>query len=382
VNTRAERLLEGGLAVGAWTALITEGLIKAHDGLPLLAYPLAAIPAVSLGFCRRAPLVSLLGVEVGAILWVALFYPAKTAIGVVMVSLFTVALLGDRWRSLAVGAITGTALCGTLLLLDDDAFEIGGTALRLLLLLSALVVGDTVRSRQAVRALAVWQASHRELIREEETRQRLVAERLRIARDLHDTLAHALVAINVRAGVAAYLRNVQDPAAALLDIKDVSAGALRDLRVTLHLLHTQDEVAPVVPAPDLSAIAGLLDGVRAGGLSADLRIDVDAQVVPSPVGQAAFRIVQEALTNVLRHANASSTQVDVAVRHGVLHVRVTDDGAGGRQGGSGSVGETGHGLRGMAQRAAVLGGAVSTGPRAEGGWQVRARLPLSMNEVR
>jgi signal transduction histidine kinase len=205
--------------------------------------------------------------------------------------------------------------------------------------------------------------------REEQARQRVANERLRIARDLHDTLAHALVAINVRAGVAAHLQS-QDPAAALLDIKAVSAEALRDLRVTLGLLRERNEAAPVSPALDLTALPTLIDRARASGLDADVDIQGNGEV-PSPVGQAAFRIVQEALTNVLRHAGASSAHVVVKTSGGTLEVEVTDDGRGGTA-------ETeGHGLRGMDERAAALGGRVVTGPRVEGGWRVFARLPLS-----
>jgi signal transduction histidine kinase len=178
----------------------------------------------------------------------------------------------------------------------------------------------------------------------------------------------------VRAGVAAHLPNSQDPSAALLDIKAVSADALRDLRVTLGLLREQDEAAPVSPVLDLGALPILVDRARALGLDADMDVEVNGGVVPSPVGQAAFRIVQEALTNVVRHAHASSAHVRVRARSGALHIEITDDG----RGGTGGI--EGHGLRGMAERAAALGGRVDTGPRIEGGWRVQALLPLSRED--
>jgi signal transduction histidine kinase len=373
MDTRAHRFVDGALAVGSGTALIVEGILKAHDGLPVIAYPLAAATAAPLALRRRAPLAALFAVEAGAIACVALFDAGATAVVPVMVALFAVALLGDRKRSLVAGAISGTALVATMLLLEG--FEFTSAALRLLLLLAALVAGDTVRSRLTLRAVALEQALREEREREEANRQRLVDERLRIARDLHDTLAHALVAINVRAGVAAHLRHVQDPIPSLLDIKEVSANALRDLRVTLRLLREQDEAVPVVPALDLGSLPGLIERARAGGLDTHADIEVDGEVIPSPVGQAAFRIVQEALTNVLRHARASSAHVVVEVSRGALHIGVTDDGLGGTGANSG------HGLRGMAERAAALGGRVVTGPRAGGGWQVQAHLPLSRTET-
>jgi signal transduction histidine kinase len=370
MDARAWRLFDGALVIAGAAALIVDGLLSRHDALPVGAYPLAAAAAAPLAFRRRAPLAVLLGVEAGAIACVAVFGPARAAIALVMVALFTVALLGDRRRSLVVGAGTGIALVATILALEGS-IELTGAAIRLLLVLAALVVGDTVRSRLALRVAALEQTRREEREREEKSRQRVADERLRIARDLHDILAHALVAINVRAGVAAHLHRSQDPSAALLDIKEVSADALRDLRDTLNLLREQDEAAPVSPVLDLGALPMLVDRARASGLDADMDVEVNGAVVPSPVGQAAFRIVQEALTNVVRHAHASSAHVLVGTSGGALHIEITDDG----RGDTGGI--EGHGLQGMAERAAALGGRVVTGPRVEGGWRVRAWLPLS-----
>jgi signal transduction histidine kinase len=366
------RRLDVALALSGAAALIVEGLLRARHGLPLGAYPLAVLAAAPLAFRTRAPLAALFGVEAGAIACVALFRPTWSAVALVMVALFTVALLGDRQRSLAVGAVTAIGLVITIFLLDGS-LELTGAAIRLLLVVAALAVGDTVRSRRALQAAALAESRRKEREREEQSRQRVAAERLRIARDLHDTLAHALVAINVRAGVAAHLSQSEDPAAALLDIKTVSADALRDLRVTLGLLRERGEAAPISPGPDdLAALPILIQRARAAGLNADVDIDVNGDVVPSPVAQAAFRIVQEALTNVLRHARASRAHVLVTTSGRILEVDVTDDGRGGN-----SAGAEGHGLEGMTERAAALGGRIVTGPRVEGGWRVDALLPLS-----
>src|ERR1700738_3045200 len=136
MDTRAHRFVDDALVVGCGTALIVEGILKAHDGLPALAYPLAAATAAPLALRRRAPLAALFAVEAGAIACVALFDAGATAVVPVMVALFTVALLGDRKRSLVAGAISGTALVATMLLLEG--FEFTSAALRLLLLLAAL----------------------------------------------------------------------------------------------------------------------------------------------------------------------------------------------------------------------------------------------------
>jgi signal transduction histidine kinase len=259
----------------------------------------------------------------------------------------------------------------------DGGLDVGSVAIRVPLVFATLAFGDTVRSRQALRAAAREREEREAREREEETRRRAVQERLRIARELHDGLAHSLVAINVRAGVALDLSDSQDPAAALQDIKQASATALRDLRATLGLLRDQGEVAPIAPALDLGALPGLVEHARAAGVRADVDVEVEDAAVPSAVGGAAFRIVQEALTNVLRHADASSASVRVRTRSDGLDIEVTDDGPGN------GVGVTaGHGLRGMAERAAALGGRVQAGPREEGGWRVHAVLPLNSRHTR
>ena len=210
--------------------------------------------------------------------------------------------------------------------------------------------------------------------REQDSCRLLAEERLRIARELHDTLGHALVAINVRAGVAAHLGARQDPYAALLDIEQTSHDALNDLRDTLRLLRERGESAPTLPAPasDLCGLPALVDRVRAGGLDVRLEMQLAGPVVPATVGRAGFRIVQEGLTNVLRHAHATRVEVSARAGGGFLELEVTDDGQV-----TGGVSAAGHGLRGMSERAAALGGQVNAGPGPGGGWQVHARLPLS-----
>ena len=234
------------------------------------------------------------------------------------------------------------------------------TAIRLGVVFAALVLGDTVRSRRELR-------DARREEREQENRRRVSDERLRIARDLHDSVAHALVAIKVRAGVAAHLHGSDE---ALKDIMAVSSDALNDLRATLDLLRDADDPAPTAPTLDLASLTQLVERAKAAGLDADTNVRLNGHAIPIAVGQAGFRIVQEALTNVMRHAAASRARVSLHVEADTLHVEVTNDGnvAAPTQGG--------HGLRGMRERAAALGGDVTAGPAERGGWHVHARLPL------
>jgi signal transduction histidine kinase len=255
------------------------------------------------------------------------------------------------------------------------AFESNGAIgpadwLRLVLAGGALVVGDTVRTRRALAAAARERMAREAREREQESRRRVAGERLRIARELHDTLAHALVAINVRAGVAVHLADAGGAPQALGEIKDLSAEALGDLRATLNLLRDEQDAAPTSPALDLAAVSALVERAKVAGVDVSADVSLNGTTIPSPIGQAGFRIVQEAVTNILRHAGASSASVRVISTGDALEIDVADDGRGG------SMSDDGHGLRGMAERAVALGGEVAAGPRPAGGWRVHARLPL------
>jgi signal transduction histidine kinase len=152
----------------------------------------------------------------------------------------------------------------------------------------------------------------------------------------------------------------------------VSAEALNDLRTTLSLLRAADEPAPTAPTLNLTSLTQLLDRTRASGVDATADVQLNNHAIPIAVEQAGFRIVQEALTNVLRHAHAAHALVSLRIDADTLDIDVTDDGSG--SAGQSSLG--GHGLRGMRERAAALGGDVTAGPAGKGGWHVHARLPL------
>jgi signal transduction histidine kinase len=364
------------LAAAGAVALIVEGEVRAKGHLSPAWMVLALAAAAPLAWRTRAPLVALAGVELGAILTVAAFDASETATALVIVELYTVALLGDRQRSIVVGAVTAIGVIA-LIVIVDGTFDTGSVAIRVALVFAALAFGDTLRSRRELRAAAEERAEREASEREEEGRRRVADERLRIARDLHDTLAHSLVAINVRAGVAVDLEEAEDTYEALRDIKQVSSTALGDLRATLSLLREEGDAAPTAPAFALEALPGLVDRARSAGLDADVNVEINGASVPSAIGGAAFRIVQEALTNVLRHAEASSAHVGVRATTDALEIEIVDDGTAA----SGGV-SAGLGLPGMAERAAALGGHVDVGPRDDGGWRVHAVLPLSGGERR
>jgi signal transduction histidine kinase len=364
------------LAAAGAVALIIEGEVRAKGDLSPAWMVLALAATAPLAWRTRAPLAALVGVELGAILSVVAFHAGETATALVIVELYTVALLGDRQRSMVVGAVTAMGVIAVIVIVDGT-FDTGSVAIRVALVFAALAFGDTIRSRRELRAAAEERAEREAREREEEGRRRVADERLRIARELHDTLAHSLVAINVRAAVAVDLEEAEDTYDALRDIKQVSSTALRDLRATLSLLREEGDAAPTAPAFALEALPGLVDRARSAGLDADVNVEINGATVPSAIGGAAFRIVQEALTNVLRHADASSAHVGVRASTDALEIEIVDDGTAA----SGGV-SPGLGLRGMAERAAALGGHVDVGPRDDGGWRVHAVLPLSGGERR
>lgn len=350
--------------------MIVEGVGRA-GGLSPAGYLLALASAAPLAWRTSAPLSALVGVEAGALASAAALDASWTATALVLLELYTISLLGDRRRSLMVGWLTAIGVVLAIVLFEG-AVELTGVVLRVVLVFAAVALGDTVRARVALRDAAREREERAEREREEHRRRRAADERRRMAQELHDTLAHSLVAINVRAGVAVDLPDAQDPHVALREIKQVSAAALQDLRATLGLLREPEDVAPTAPSPDLEALPDLVGQVNAAGLRADLSLDVNGRPIPSAIGAAAFRIVQEALTNVLRHADASCAHVSVRASPDVLEIEISDDGRA-----QATATDAGLGLPGMIERSAALGGRLDAGPRREGGWRVHAKLPLN-----
>jgi signal transduction histidine kinase len=245
----------------------------------------------------------------------------------------------------------------------------------------AIMLGDAVRSRRALAAETAerLRVAHEE--REAEAARRVAEERLRIARDLHDTVAHSMATITVQAGSALHVLGDGNDSlrGALTAIRETSKHALREMRATLGQLR---EGAPgggfPVPPGGLDRLPALRDAVTAAGAPVTIAVDGDQRPLPAAVDEAAYRILQESLTNVLRHAGpAARATVRLSFEPAALGISVIDDGAGARAAGDGDGPGGGHGLAGMAERAAALGGEVIAGPRGEGGFEVSAWLPIT-----
>ncbi|QDH10689.1 sensor histidine kinase [Nocardioides dongxiaopingii] len=292
-----------------------------------------------------------------------------------MVCGYAVADRLGRRAALWTGVLTAPAVVAILLTYSPHPLLGWDTAKNLGLVALPLALGVAAHDRRCYTAVLVERAESAERSREEEAQRRVGEERLRIARDVHDVVAHAMVAINVQAGVGAHLleRDPERARAALRDIKRVSGEALGDLRAMLGLLRDDDHDSPVRPVQGLAEIDDLRDGLDSAGVDLDVRIDPEVTHVPASVGATGYRIVQEALTNVMRHAGPTAARVHVSRTGDVVLIEVEDDGgaAPAALDGTGS----GNGLRGMHERAAAVGGTLEAGPRDEGGWRVRASLP-------
>lgn len=241
---------------------------------------------------------------------------------------------------------------------------------------ASVFLGDVVRTRRAYLAALEQRAVQLEQSRDQEARRRVAEERLRIAQDLHDSVAHSMATINVQAGVAAHVidRHPDRARDALVVIKRASGEVLDELAAMLGLLRLDDgERAARTPTPGPVELGRLVESARRSGLDVALRVERELGDVPQPVGVALYRIVQESLTNVVRHAGAgASAAVTVAGdAAGGLSVEVVDDGAGFDGFGRG----TGVGIIGMRERVEATGGVLEAGAGPQGGFVVRAAWP-------
>jgi len=371
------------LAFIAFAALLIDPLATHQvKELTPLAAVLAVVTAVPLVLRRRYPLGVLLAIVPLLLVCLAVFHPVHAAAGIVMVVVFTVGLHGHRARALVVGSLMAPVVAGGVLITSrrlgsDSAAE---TVAYLALVLGALVAGDAVRARQdLVRVVAQEEERERAAL----AQHRFDEQRLRYAHELHDIVGHALVAINVRASAAAHLarrEQAASPVAALDEIASTSAEALGQLRAALKGLRSEEsEDVPLrPPGAGLADLGDLMAGVKGAGLTVELEMTAVPEAMSPAIAHAGYRIVQEGLTNVLRHSTARQARVLIGQDEGALVVEVLDDGQAKAASGTD---HGGHGLLGMRERAAALGGTCEAGQVPGGGWRVRARIPID-REVR
>jgi signal transduction histidine kinase len=382
------------VAVAALTGVLQLGLTLGasrnqpdRQPLDLLAFLLLATGPVALLWRWRSPVGVLAVVMASSVLYFALGYPYGPAWLALIVAFWTAVTGGARraaWATAFVGLAAYFALAAQLdRVPPPTAATIAAHLGWLLLVLTVAEVAMAGRQRR--------QAAER--TRAEEARRRAGEERMRIARELHDVLAHNISLINVQAGVALHLMDEQpgQSRSALVAIKQASNDALGELRSVLDVLRQGDEAPPRSPASGLAHLDSLVAGAEATGLKVRARVEGTPRPLPAGTDLAAYRIVQESLTNVTRHAGPASATVRIAYGAAELVVEVADDGRGPPADDKDSESafgrrpehsdrqarrSAGNGIRGMRERIAALGGELAAGPRPGGGFRVLARLPL------
>jgi signal transduction histidine kinase len=344
--------------------------------LDWLGYLLLAAGPLALVVRRRWPVPVLLFVVAVAVAYSARTYPEGGTGFAVFVALYTVAVTAERrWLVAAAGVLAVVLGVFSEAVLYADTMFPGEPVYVSVVTLSAVLLGEAVRNRRAYVAQLRDRAERAERTREEEARRRVDEERLRIARELHDVVSHSIGVISVQAGVAAHLleRRPDKAAKALATIRQSSDEALGELHAMLGVLRQPDGRAPLAPAPGLAQLGALVAQAEGAGLQVAVTVDGGVGRLPPAVDLACYRIVQESLTNVVRHAGARHASVTVKAAGDALVVEVADDGAG--TGANGSGNGAGQGIVGMRERVLALGGTLDAGPRPEGGFRVRACLP-------
>ena len=374
-SSRPSQIFDALLAAGL-AAFLVVGTYFASQGqhhrrpFDAGAVALLVVAAGALAWRRRQP-VAVLGVVFGAALvYNVLGYANGPLWLALIIAYFTAVVAGHRLAA-AVVAVVGFGIFPWLdhLLRHQPGPSLVGVAGLAAWLLVLLGAAEAIRIRRERAAEAAR-------IREEEALRRAGEERLRIARELHDALGHHLSLINMQSGVALHL-NTELPEqthSSLTAIKQASKEALAELRSVLDILRQEGEPAARSPTWTLARLDELVSQAAAAGLVVQTETEGEVRRLPFAVDVAAFRIVQEALTNVSRHAGPATATVRVSYGDGELTVQVDDDGRGPSP--HGAAAGSGKGIMGMRERVAALGGDLQAGPRPGVGFRVRARLPL------
>lgn len=345
-------------------------------------YALLIVSGVAVAARRRWPVLVFTITALVGLIYFGLGYPDGLSCLGLFVAAYTLAAYGDGRRSLLIAG-AGTTLLAVGWLIAAAGLEprvaVGWVFLRIGAVVISTTLGESLRSRRVITADAQERAELAERSREEETRARVDAERLRIAREVHDTVAHAIAIINVQAGVTAHVLDKRPEQAreALHTIAQTSSRALHEMRAILGVLRDGDEREPY---PGLDQIHELAGKAREAGLEIAVKETSPATPLPSAVGSAAYRIVQESITNVIRHVGP--TRVTVALEPGIdaLRIRVTDEGRRSPSAVSARASSSptsGRGIVGMRERCQLLGGELHAKSRPGGGFEVTACLPFA-----
>jgi len=346
------------------------GEVPPRRPLDLLAWVLMGVAAAVLLGRRRWPLAALAVTAAASVVYLVLEYPHGPILLTMSVAMYSVAVRLPAGVSLVACGVALLAVVIPDMLVIDPELLLVETPLLLAvlsgLLLPSWAIGTVVRlGREAERRA-----------RQDDARRRVDEERLRIAREVHDVVGHGLAVINLQAAVALHVagRRPEQAQVALAAIKRSSNDALEELQGTLTVFRQPDNGdGSRWPAPGLGQLEALVAVMGEGGLPVEVVVTGDLVGLPGVVDLAAYRIVQESLTNVARHAGPARATVRVCYQPGAVVLEIADTGRGRS---AGAARPAGHGIAGMRERAAAVGGMLEAGPNGDGGFLVRARLPF------
>jgi signal transduction histidine kinase len=353
--------------------VLTQAQAWAHDDHPhARTAALALLTAGPLLFRRRAPFVAPVVTAAGGIAFTLLdpgaAYDTSTMFFVLLLAAWAAGSLIDaRQAGLALGAVI---VCGWTVSLR--APDVPWTeALWITLPLAGIFVLSAAAAR---RAEQVRRAEARALRTQEEARKAVAQERSRITRELHDVLAHSVSVMTVQASAVRRLLTPEQEREreALMTVEETGRQALAEMRRLVGIMREDDEVAALAPQPGLGTLPALVEQVRQSGLPVELTVEGTPVKLPAGVDLSAYRIVQEALTNTLKHAGPAHAWVAVRYAGEDVEIEVANDGLSDNAGDGG-----GHGLVGMRERVALCGGELESGPRPGGGYKISARLPVA-----
>ena len=356
--------------------LATRSLVAGQRPSDIWAYLLAVALCVPFAFHRRFPVAAITVACCALVLYAVGRYNAYPGLPI-FVLVAGVSLHSTRRRALLAAGLAAVALSVAVWLQPERVATASTWVASLLAVAVAWLWGENLRNRRARWAAMEERARRLEAEREERDRQAVTDERLRIARELHDVVAHSMSVIAVQSGVANHVIDSRPAQArqALATIEATSRSALVELRRLLGVLRQGDDpVASLEPNPGMAEIGRLADQIRSAGVEVELKVEGEPGELPPGVDLSAYRIAQEGLTNVLKHGGGVA-RVLVRYSPGAVAVEIADDG---RAGTDGAPAEgTGHGLIGMRERVAVFGGELTAGPVPGGGYRMAARLPYA-----
>ena len=393
-------LAVGLIQLGGAAASTVIGVSADWRPLDGWAYVLLVAGPLALLVRRRWPLGVLAVTLACGLAYAARTYPESPSQLAVYPALWTVAVTLPRRTAWLAATVSALAVAAAELFLYGDTMFDGEPLYAAVTVFAAMWWAEAVRTRRAYVAELRDRAERAERTREEEARRRVDEERLRIARELHDVVSHTIGVISVQAGVAAHLleRRPDKAADSLAAIRQASDEALGELHAMLGVLRERDGDGgtPLAPAPGLAELDALVAQAAGAGVEVQVSLEGAPRPLPAAVDLACYRVVQESLTNVVRHAGASRAEITVRHDDGRVVVEVTDNGRGAAVGngsesadnGVESAGgrrptdpdrrdrRSGQGLVGMRERARSLGGTLEAGPRPGGGFRVQAVLPV------